>query len=452
MAGYQSISIKDAMNNIATNQYLLPAIQRKFVWKISQIEMLFDSILRGYPINSFMLWRITDKNIKHDFKFYQFIKQFVEKFREENPEAPAALLSNDFYAVIDGQQRMTSLLIGLDGYYKEKKANKWWQDTEAKTPMDEKKLYLELTDENPITVDNDKKYNFRFLSNDQLNTDLKNNPQHFWFRVGEVLKFETAADVMRCLYNNDLVNNKFASDTLLELFNKINKEQLINYYVVSDQNQDKVLDIFIRANSGGTPLTFSDLLMSIAAANWTQYDARKEIEEVKRSIFSYGNPNFNVSQDFILKSILVLSDVDVRFRIRNFGKSNITSFESKWEDIKKSLIATFHLLEELNINDSMLRAKNAAIPIAYYIYKKGVSEEIVKTTYDPEDKKRISKWLCMSLLKGIFGGTSDNILRSIRDVTQITDYSVKLSVNDKDSAEKKVGDFIHFLRSERAHV
>lgn len=54
MSKYQSITIRKTMDNIAKNQYLLPAIQRKFVWNISQIEMLFDSILRNYPINSFM--------------------------------------------------------------------------------------------------------------------------------------------------------------------------------------------------------------------------------------------------------------------------------------------------------------------------------------------------------------------------------------------------------------
>ncbi len=441
MANYQSTSIKEAMNNIASNHYLLPAIQRKFVWKTQQIEMLFDSILRGYPINSFMLWKISDNDIKQNFKFYQFLKYYVEKFREENTEASTELLAKVFYAVIDGQQRMTSLLIGLVGYYKEKKASKWWQDTEEKTPMDEKKLYLEITEKNPISIDNEKAYNFRFMTIEQKENDNKMNPNHFWFKVGDVLQFANPADVTKYLSANSLISNEFALGTLLSLYNRINSEQLINYYIVDDQNQDKVLDIFVRTNSGGTPLTFSDLLMSIASANWTRYDARREIDETKKSIFSYGKPNFNVSQDFILKSILVLSDMDVRFRIDNFGKDSILFFESHWEDIKSSLIATFHLLEELNINDTMLRAKNAAIPVAYYIYKKGIADDIVKSTYNSDDKKKISKWLCMSLLKGIFGGTSDSVLKNIRDVINNT-----LSVNPL--SEFPVQEIIDSFRSD----
>lgn len=50
MSKYNSICIKDAMNNIASNTYLLPAIQRKFVWDCDQIETLFDSIMRNYPM------------------------------------------------------------------------------------------------------------------------------------------------------------------------------------------------------------------------------------------------------------------------------------------------------------------------------------------------------------------------------------------------------------------
>lgn len=416
MSDYQSISIKNAMGNIANNSYLLPAIQRKFVWSMEQVEKLFDSILRGYPINSFMLWRITDLNIKQDYKFYQFIKDFIQRFGEDNPDAPTQLLTNDFYAVIDGQQRLTSLYIGLIGSYTIKKPYKQWKKNEHLTPMDKKELYLELTSPLVLNIDNEKMYNFRFLSTDEFNEEKNSKPNLYWYKVGDVIKLQNLAAVNAFLIKNNLLDNEFAVTTLTQLFSKFNTEKMINYYCVDDQDQDKVLDIFIRTNSGGTPLSFSDLLMSISSANWTQFDAREEMKSIKEKIYSYGNPNFNVSQDFILKSLLVLSDVDVRFKIDNFGRQNIALFEQKWSNIKKSLDATFNLLDQLNFNDSLLRAKNAAIPIAYYIYKNDLADKIIKSNYDENDKKNISKWLSMSLLKGIFGGTSDSILKSIRNV------------------------------------
>ena len=51
----------------------------------------------------------------------------------------------------------------------------------------------------------------------------------------------------------------------------------MNYYQEKDQDLDKVLNIFIRVNSGGTPLSYSDLLLSVADAPVEALDAREEI-------------------------------------------------------------------------------------------------------------------------------------------------------------------------------
>lgn len=77
--GFQpNITIKEAIDHIDRQEYLLPSIQRKFVWSAPQIETLFDSIMRGYPINSFMFWHIYDAEIKKNFKFYKFLSAYRE--------------------------------------------------------------------------------------------------------------------------------------------------------------------------------------------------------------------------------------------------------------------------------------------------------------------------------------------------------------------------------------
>ena len=70
------ITIGEAIARIESRQYLLPAIQRKFVWSSEQIEVLFDSIMRGYPINTFMLWKVVDNKTKNNYKFYEFLKEY----------------------------------------------------------------------------------------------------------------------------------------------------------------------------------------------------------------------------------------------------------------------------------------------------------------------------------------------------------------------------------------
>lgn len=403
-------TIKEALNNIVSNDFVLPAIQRKFVWSPTQIETLFDSIMRGYPINGFMLWHIEDERIRNTQKFYMFLKDYCQKYGEENPDFAAGAKS-DFYAVIDGQQRLTSLYIGFFGSYRYKRPSKWWRNDEEVLPT--RHLYLNLKMKFDLAVDNQKEFDFRFLSADDLNS-FNGNEDYFWFKVNAITSFQNTTQIIAWLASHNLSGNSFALETLIALFEKYSKESLINYTTISDQDQNKVLDIFIRTNSGGTQLTFSDLLMSISSANWENHDARKEIAETKKQIFDYGHPNFNVTQDFILKAILVFESDDIRFKIENFSQSQVRKFEDSWDRIRKSLVATFQLLESLGYSDSLLTAKNAAIPIAYYLYKNNLVDRVSRI--DKEEKVAILKWLNLSLLKRIFGGQSDTILRKFREL------------------------------------
>ena len=413
MSKYESITIKKAMQNIATNKYLLPAIQRKYVWSTYQVERLFDSIMRGYPINSFMLWEISDDRIKQDYKFYSFIKDYCQYFHETNPDASPKLLGNDFFAVIDGQQRLASLYIGLDGTYRYKKPNKWWIDCEENMPT--RRLYLDLSEQMTSDTDDGMMYRFSFLSQEDL-VWYRENSNANWFLVGDILKFPKREDIINYLEEKELLSKDFAKDTLFELWDKINRDEIINYLVIPYQDQNKVLDVFVRTNAGGTSLTFSDLLMSISSANWKDHDARKEIEDTMNEAFRYGNPNFLFSQDNILKTILVLESDDIRFRLDNFTRKKVEGFEKSWDKIRKSIVATFNFLDKLGYSNATLPSKNAVIPIIYYVYKKDCDQSIVKSTFSDEDRKNIVKWLNLSLIKGVFGGQSDSVLKRIRDV------------------------------------
>ena len=96
--------------------YFLPAIQREFVLEPRQIEVLFDSILGDYPIGSFLFWRVEEKN-KDEWTTYEFIRQF-DKAKPHNPEATLKGITRDIFLVLDGQQRLSSLFIGLKGSYR----------------------------------------------------------------------------------------------------------------------------------------------------------------------------------------------------------------------------------------------------------------------------------------------------------------------------------------------
>ena len=403
------ISISDAIANIESRKFLLPAIQRKFVWSSGQIEVLFDSIMRDYPINSFMMWNVTSEKTKNSYKFYEFLKEYRAFFKDENPFFNTRGYT-DFMAIIDGQQRLTSLYLGLKGTYAYKMPRKWWKDNEDCLPT--RKLYLNLTSALPKDDDRKMTYNFGFLSQPEVN---KLSQSEDLFLVNDIYLYQdqdALEDYMSDRNWKDVTDVKFAKKTLRKLREVVFKDKLINYYQEENQDIDIVLDIFIRTNSGGEPLSFSNLLMSITTANWKK-DARKEFKILIDAV--YAN-NFIISADLILKCCLVLFNDNIKFQVANFDAQSVSVFDDNWERFKNCIEVTFELLKKWGFNDSSLRAKNAVIPIVYYIYHNEIEDEICKDIKHIEEKNAIRKWLCISLLKGVFGGQSDSVLTGIRKV------------------------------------
>ena len=396
------VSIAEAIRNIEQNRFLLPSIQREFEWEYQKIEWLFDSIMREYPISSFLFWRVEGET-KNKYKFYKFIREFRKRYKTHNEEFNT-LGSNDFHAVLDGQQRLTSLYIGLRGSYAYKSPRLREENTERVYPT--RQLYLNIN--NPLEnqeQEDGRVYEFSFL---KVN-EPKNSMQ--WFPVQKIFGLANINDFLQCLRENNYDANDFAVKSLAQLQSVIHSQRLINYFLQTDQDIDKALNIFIRINSGGQPLDFSDLLMSIAIANWNNRDARKEILGLVDNIRDKG---FYVNKDFILKVFLYLHSKDIKFKVTNFQRDNAQEFEKQWDNIRDVILTTFDLIKTYGFTDRTLVSKNALIPVIYYIYHRKVTNEFHDRSKFADDRNVIKKWLHVSLVKRLFGGASDTVLSQIR--------------------------------------
>jgi uncharacterized protein with ParB-like and HNH nuclease domain len=406
------ITIFDAVNDVHSKKYLLPAIQREFVWKPEQIIKLFDSLLRGYPIGSFLFWNLEKEKIK-DFQFYEFIRNYHERDNKHNPKAHVAIDDN-LLVILDGQQRLTALYIALRGTYAVKMPWKQWKNDDA-FPI--RKLYLNLLSK---AEDIDLLYDFAFLTEDEAK---QKNETKYWFDVGSILSMKDESEVNDYLVENNLMSMeksaaKFANKTLFRLHSVIHKDRIINYYLEHSQELDKVLNIFIRVNSGGTQLSYSDLLLSIATAQWKTKDAREEITSFVDEINNIGE-GFEFDKDFVLKSCLVLSDLsDIAFKVDNFSNKNMAIIEKKWDDIEKSIKLAVDLISGFGYSQQTLTSANAIIPLAYYILKIGMPDTFVQASKYQSERIKIKKWLAMSLIKRVFSGQPDNVLRPIRAIMQ----------------------------------
>lgn len=417
---YQSgLTIKDALDAVSKNHYVLPAIQREFVWKPEQICRLFDSLMQGYPFGTFLFWRVEPEK-SAEFKFFGFVQHFHERDAAHCPEL-GTLPNRELTAVLDGQQRLTALNIGLRGSMAIKEPNKWRTNPNA---FPKRVLHIDLM---AARGDDDEgeAYRFRFLEPQKASADS----EALWYPVPDILTIPNVAKLSQWLYgkmngrgitaDSDVFNR--ASDTLHQLYQVVQVVPNLTFYTERSQELDRVLRIFIRMNSGGTVLSYSDLLLSIAVAQWSKLDARQEIHGLVDDINRIG-AGFNLSKDFVLKAGLMLADIaSVGFKVENFNRANMSTLEKVWADVRRATILTVELAASFGLAEQTLRADSALLPIAYYIFKRNPPENWLGHPSYAAEREMIRSWLVRSLLKssGIWGSGLDTLLTALRDVIRV---------------------------------
>jgi uncharacterized protein with ParB-like and HNH nuclease domain len=407
MGSFQApITIYQAIEKIQKNEYLLPSFQREFQWGSDRIEQLFDSIMLGYPISSMLFWKVKG-DARTEFKFYKFLDKYIEIRKTHNEIMSTSGLS-DFHAVLDGQQRLTSLFIGLCGSYAYHEYRKSWAYSEWTYPT--RHLYLNistlLSEE-----ENDRRYNFSFLN--KANTKEQelyiDSNKEKWFRVGIILKLHNNFGIDDFAEKHKLT--KESKRILLTLDKAIFTDRNINFYEEEDAAPDIAVNIFVRINAGGMSLSFSDILMSIATVSWKKENAREEIYNLPDTVNSFG---FSINKDFILKAFLYLYHKDVRFRVVSFNNKFIEKIENDWANIRNSIISHFELLKTFGLTNHSLPSYYATLPILYYIYHKNVYKGFSTKIEYKKDREIIKKWLLTMIVRRSFGSSADTVLSQSR--------------------------------------
>jgi uncharacterized protein with ParB-like and HNH nuclease domain len=416
---YVSSTVGRVLDQI-NRTYFLPAIQRPFVWQPDQIIALFDSLLKGYPISSFLFWEIKPER-RSDWEIYKFIENF--RFGDTHNEMIEPD-GREVVLVLDGQQRLTSLLIGLQGTYTVRSKYKRKNNPDA---WSKQRLYIDLLKDPATDADEETSedlgvtYGLRFAEQEP-----KSDADHLWMKVGRILDC-TSDDILDGLADEML--NRLPADTprsmrrvaernLDRVYRTIWKDGVIAYYTEKDQSYDRVLDIFIRANDGGTKLSKSDLLLSMITSKWDGVSAREEIygfvDQLNRGL----DAKNELDKDFVMKSCLVLSDLDQQYKVANFTTKNLKLVEANWKRIKASLDATLRLVNRFGINGENLTSLNALLPIAYYLHRIDRGSLDGSTPFEARNAIQIHRWLLGSLLNGVFGGSSDQTIGAARSVIQ----------------------------------
>ena len=191
-------------------------------------------------------------------------------------------------------------------------------------------------------------------------------------------------------------------------------DEAINFYTEYDQSPDRVLDIFVRANDGGTGLSKADLLMSMITSKWSNGPAREEIFGFVDFVNKGLGPTNKISRDLVLKACLVLCDYDVAYNVKNFTSEAIASIEANWAQIRRAIENTFRLLNRHGLSGDNLGSLNAVLPLVYYIYNSPDFDFRGSSEFERTNAAAMHRWLVNSLLVSAFVGHSDQTISTAR--------------------------------------
>ncbi len=397
---YIKVTIKDIIDDINSRKMYLPAIQRKYVWSDLQIVRLMDSIMRGYPIGTFLLWKVKKKIVNEkEYSMYEFIKDYHERDLFNNPPAPQPFTYNSddeyIWSLLDGQQRLTSIYISLQGSIRRKLPNKRWKNDDA---FPQKELYFNL--HSNYTEDDDISYEFDFLTEAEAEP---NKDDKLWYRVKDILKYKQEELITSLILPKGLATDTLATSNISLLHRRFVTEEIINYFEVEADSIDNVLDIFVRVNSGGTVLSKSDLLFSTIVSHWDK--ARDEIDKLLSEINKKGE-GFKFTNDFIMRTCLYLLDMSVTLKVETFKKESVILIKNNWNKIKNSIKETVDLLVDFGFSSDNIMSYVAISPIVYYHYHGG--------KFDKTSKSELRKYYITAQLRQIFGAASNSALTLIR--------------------------------------
>ena len=397
----RKISIKQLVEDHGLNyDIFLPAIQRPFVWLDNpsemKIENLFDSILKGYPIGSFLLWRVYRKDINN-----MRIETFTRDYDSEHPynTLQKGKFSNDSNdLVLDGQQRLTALYIGLAGSRKiKRKKNK---------QAEEEELYINLEKLPNPNIPNSS-YQLEFLTQKDFEKHTQKN-EH-WYKCKDILTVSDPSEL-----SNIYPDNKNAQKILHKLLFAItNNDYTLPVYELT---ADEAVEIFSRINKGGEPLEKTDLLMSFIAAKFKESDIKTEIQDFVQNLADNGFKQFGCES--FLTACMVLANNQTKFSVSDFTPNAVSKIEQNWDKIKSSIDKTIEKLKDNGYAESKI-STNIIISLAFAAYK-GLLQKASESD--------ILDFIRRAQFTSFFDSRTDSQLKKIIDVLeQSTDFGSALN-------------------------
>lgn len=339
----------------------LPHIQRPFVWSEDQICRLFDSLMRDYPIQTLLFWRTKDQIMVRKFMSSVEWDADLSDLYEKTKSAHGV----EKVFVLDGQQRLQSLFAMFNGAIKSSDGTcdlKAYLDiTSGSTLSDDGLLYrLEFhAQKKPLPA-----YPLRNL----LGVDAKKNTLRLAKELNDELDAILIDSGSARQERQDRVRENCAQICSLLLEERhFWVEELDG--VANEYPYKKILDIFVRVNSGGTKLDASDLMFAAMKEGWGEIE--QNVETIV-DILNDGRLNFD--KTFALKCLVVAHGKGAELSPDKFtsldGDKLIEAIQTDWPKAE----GAFQELRDFIANDlklygdKVVRSYSSFVPLFDYLY------------------------------------------------------------------------------------
>lgn len=380
----------DLINEIQKGIIKIPKFQRDFVWTIDKTAKLLDSILKGYPIGTFILWQ-TDERI-NDIKNVGNL---------DIPDTPDGV---KVQYVLDGQQRITSLFAAYLGAHIQK--------------VGEKKI----TDYGNIVVN--------------LDVDINDNDEQVITEEPVSDKHISLCDVLNFSYSKAKeLSARFSEAELekIDAYSTAFKTYEFSTVVLRKEDIDSAIEVFTRINTGGQTLTLFEIMSAKTYDEPQKFDMQvkwddfiKELREIKYE---------GVSSSVVLSLLALLLS-----RTKECKRKTILSLDKQaiidsWDGVISALKdsvdyfrTTFRIpVSQLLPYDSLL------VPFAYFFYQN-------KGKPNADQRKYLEEYFWrMSLSFRYSSSTESKLAQDIKRIDQILagqrpDYSdIKVDLDSPQS-------------------
>jgi hypothetical protein len=401
------MSIYQLINEIDSKEIVLPAIQRDFVWDVDRIRLLFDSIMRGYPVGIILLWE-TYQPIQFRYFDSHFTADVLHKFHDNSGDKRMKL-------VLDGQQRLSSIYVALKGRH------------------ENRGLYLDVLSGKEKDDYAEEKFDFQFYTAAEAaeanapsaapaTTDrtkpggAEESGSRFYVHVPEIIG-RTPSDILK-LREKLSKQLKLSEDNKLRMegniFNlshaltgdeEILKTQTIDSKLPSDDRKRKsafdILEIFVRINTQGVRLSRSDLIVRMLRLYWK--DASDVLPAFIKEI-NEGN-GLNIDNDFVIRCMFATAGIGTRLDFDLLRKqSNVAKVRATYKTCFDAIRAAVDFVRtDCHIDSSrLLGGINTLVPFVQYLY------EAPKQSFPKGSKLDASKALYLFAFSKIFTQHSES--------------------------------------------